>query len=129
MRITVSECAGASYSNCLSTWMPDVTGATREGASKPFTAAASPASTVLSAWREILFAPHIRSQDSLINIYQLSYRDLEEMMSARGLFLDHTTVWGWGRRYGPEINNRPVTEALAEIFVYFPPDWVYKTGH
>ncbi|MCA1628634.1 MAG: IS6 family transposase, partial [Acidobacteria bacterium] len=25
--------------------------------------------------------------------YQLSYRDLEEMMRERGLAVDHTTVW------------------------------------
>ena len=38
--------------------------------------------------------------------YQLSYRDLEEMMSERGLTVDHTTVWRWVQRYGPEINKR-----------------------
>lgn len=38
--------------------------------------------------------------------YQLSYRDLEEMMCERGLTLDHTTVWRWVQRYAPEINKR-----------------------
>jgi transposase, IS6 family len=38
--------------------------------------------------------------------YQLSYRDLEEMMRERGLSLDHTTVWRWVQRYAPEINKR-----------------------
>ena len=38
--------------------------------------------------------------------YQLSYRDLEEMMSERGLSVDHTTVWRWVQRYAPEINKR-----------------------
>src|SRR5205085_1007352 len=38
--------------------------------------------------------------------YQLSYRDLEEMMQERGLILDHTTVWRWVQRYAPEINRR-----------------------
>jgi transposase-like protein len=38
--------------------------------------------------------------------YQLSYRDLEEMMHERGLSVDHTTVWRWGQRYAPEINKR-----------------------
>lgn len=37
---------------------------------------------------------------------QLSYRDLEEMMQERGLFVDHTTVWRWVQRYAPEINKR-----------------------
>jgi IS6 family transposase len=38
--------------------------------------------------------------------YHLSYRDLEEMMSERGLAVDHTTVWRWVQRYAPEINKR-----------------------
>jgi transposase-like protein len=38
--------------------------------------------------------------------YQLSYRDLEEMMSERGLLFDHTTAWRWVQRYAPEINKR-----------------------
>jgi IS6 family transposase len=38
--------------------------------------------------------------------YQLSYRDLEEMMNERGLSVDHTTVWRWVQKYAPEINRR-----------------------
>jgi len=38
--------------------------------------------------------------------YQLSYRDLEEMMRERGLIVDHTTVWRWVQAYAPEINKR-----------------------
>lgn len=38
--------------------------------------------------------------------YQLSYRDLEEMMRERGLAVDHTTVFRWVQRYAPEINKR-----------------------
>lgn len=38
--------------------------------------------------------------------HQLSYRDLEEMLSERGLPVDHTTVWRWVQRYTPEINRR-----------------------
>ena len=38
--------------------------------------------------------------------YQLSYRDLEEMMNERGLSVDHTTVWRWVQRYAPEITKR-----------------------
>ena len=38
--------------------------------------------------------------------YQLSYRDLEEMMHERGLTIDHTTVFRWVQRYAPEINRR-----------------------
>src|SRR5215208_3667728 len=38
--------------------------------------------------------------------YQLSYRDLEEMMKERVLSVDHTTVWRWVQKYAPEINRR-----------------------
>jgi len=38
--------------------------------------------------------------------FQLSYRDLEEMMRERGLEVDHSTVWRWVQRYAPEINKR-----------------------
>jgi transposase-like protein len=38
--------------------------------------------------------------------YQLSYRDVEEMMHERGLDVDHTTVFRWVQRYAPEINKR-----------------------
>src|SRR3954466_2795328 len=38
--------------------------------------------------------------------YQLSYRDIEEMMQERGLTVDHTTLFRWVQRYAPEINKR-----------------------
>ena len=38
--------------------------------------------------------------------YQLSYRDVEEMMRERGLDTDHSTVYRWVQRYAPEINKR-----------------------
>jgi transposase-like protein len=38
--------------------------------------------------------------------YQLSYRDVEEMMLKRGLDVDHSTIFRWVRRYAPEINKR-----------------------
>jgi len=38
--------------------------------------------------------------------YQLSYRDLEEMMRERGLAVDHVTIFRWVQRYAPEINRR-----------------------
>jgi transposase-like protein len=33
--------------------------------------------------------------------YSLSYRDLEEMMTERGLSLDHVTIWRWVQHMGP----------------------------
>src|SRR5215468_7716247 len=36
----------------------------------------------------------------------LSLRDLEELMAERGLAVDHTTIWRWTQRYGPEVLRR-----------------------
>ena len=38
--------------------------------------------------------------------YCLSLRDVEELLEERGLEADHTTVWRWVQRYGPELEQR-----------------------
>jgi len=38
--------------------------------------------------------------------YQLSQRDVEEMMHERGLAVDHSTIFRWVQRYAPEIKKR-----------------------
>src|SRR5215469_15585545 len=38
--------------------------------------------------------------------FSLSYRDLEELMTERGLSVDHTTVWRRVQRYAPELDRR-----------------------
>lgn len=38
--------------------------------------------------------------------YSLSFRDVEELLEERGLEADHTTVWRWCQRYGPELDQR-----------------------
>ena len=38
--------------------------------------------------------------------YALSYRDLEEMMSERGLSVVHTTIYRWVQRFTPELEKR-----------------------
>ena len=38
--------------------------------------------------------------------YALSYRDLEEMMSERGLTVVHSTIFRWVQDYAPEIDKR-----------------------
>jgi len=37
--------------------------------------------------------------------YALSYRDLEEMMKDRGISVDHTTIFRWVVKYGPELEE------------------------
>jgi IS6 family transposase len=36
----------------------------------------------------------------------LSYRDLEEMMTERGLSVDHTTIYRWVQECAPELAKR-----------------------
>jgi transposase, IS6 family len=38
--------------------------------------------------------------------YSLSLRDVEELLAERGLVADHTTIWRWVQRYGPELQQR-----------------------
>ena len=38
--------------------------------------------------------------------YSLSFRDVEELLGERGLQADHTTIWRWVQRYGPEREAR-----------------------
>src|ERR1700686_5177433 len=38
--------------------------------------------------------------------YSLSLRDVEELLAERGMEADHTTIWRWVQRYGPELEQR-----------------------
>ena len=38
--------------------------------------------------------------------YSLSLREVEELFAERGLQADHTTIWRWVQRYGPELDQR-----------------------
>jgi len=38
--------------------------------------------------------------------YNLSFRDLVEMMEERGLSIAHTTIMRWVHQYGPELDKR-----------------------
>ncbi|MBV8993244.1 MAG: IS6 family transposase, partial [Pseudonocardiales bacterium] len=37
--------------------------------------------------------------------YGVSYRDLEEMLTERGVAVDHTTIYRWVQRYAPELDK------------------------
>ena len=38
--------------------------------------------------------------------FSLSYRNVEELLTERGMPADHTTIWRWVQRYAPELNKR-----------------------
>ena len=38
--------------------------------------------------------------------YALSYRDLKELMTERGLSVDHSTIFRWVQHYSPELERR-----------------------
>src|ERR1700741_759816 len=38
--------------------------------------------------------------------FSLSYREVEELLAERGLWVDHVTVWRWVQRYAPELQRR-----------------------
>jgi transposase, IS6 family len=65
--------------------------------------------------------------------FSLSYRDLEELMTERGLSVDHTTVWRWVQRYAPELDRRVRRELkrtgtswrVDETYVRVAGYWMY----
>ena len=65
--------------------------------------------------------------------YSLSFRDVEELLSERGLEVDHTTIWHWVQRYGPELEERlrhhlkPTTKSwrVDETYVRVKGRWCY----
>ena len=58
--------------------------------------------------------------------YSLSYRDLEEMMPERGIEVDHTTIYRWVQKYGPELDQRcrpylrPTNDSWRVDETYYP---------
>lgn len=50
--------------------------------------------------------------------YALSYRDVEELMRERGAAVDHTTVFRWVQRHGPELDRRcrPYLKAMNDSY-------------
>ena len=65
--------------------------------------------------------------------YCLSLRDVEELMAERGLGVDHTTIWRWTQKYGPEVQRRlrgqikpkGSTWHMDETFVKIAGRWLY----
>jgi transposase, IS6 family len=65
--------------------------------------------------------------------YSLSYRDIEEMMTERGLSVDHTTIFRWVQDYAPELDKRsrpylkPTNDSwrVDETYVKVRGKWMY----
>ncbi|CAG0910095.1 unnamed protein product [Cyprideis torosa] len=66
--------------------------------------------------------------------YGISYRDLEEMMTERGVPVDHSTIYRWVQKYAPEIEKRmrwqwrgPRSKSwrIDETYVKVGGKWVY----
>ena len=68
--------------------------------------------------------------------YQISYRDLQEMMLERGLVVSHTTPYRWVQQYAPEIEKRTrpylrrstdsyrVDETYVKFGIIFIEQWI-----
>jgi transposase-like protein len=65
--------------------------------------------------------------------YALSYRDVEELLRERGVWVDHTTVFRWVQRYAPELDKRcrPSLRAtndsyrVDETYIKIKKEWYY----
>jgi IS6 family transposase len=53
--------------------------------------------------------------------YGVSYRDLEEMLTERGVPVDHTTIYRWVQKYGPELDKR--TRWYRQTSPWFSDSW------
>jgi transposase-like protein len=66
--------------------------------------------------------------------YSLSWRDVEELLRERCLAADHTTVWRWVQRYGPELEQRLQRHLKAtnkswrvdETYILVKGRWCYR---
>ena len=47
--------------------------------------------------------------------YPISYRDLEAMMTERGVAVDHSTIYRWVQRFAPEMEKRLPTGSETPI--------------
>ena len=65
--------------------------------------------------------------------YLRSYRDVEELLTERGLHADHVTVWRWVQRYAPELQRclrrhlKPTNDSwrMDETYVRVKGKWRY----
>jgi transposase-like protein len=65
--------------------------------------------------------------------YSLSLRDVEELLGERDLEADHTTIWRWVQRYGPELDQRlrrhlkPTNKSwrVDETYIRVKGSWCY----
>jgi transposase, IS6 family len=65
--------------------------------------------------------------------YNLSFRDVVEMMEERGLSMAHTTIMRWVHQYGPELDERvrrhlkPINDSwrVDETYIKVKGEWMY----
>ncbi|MDQ5921026.1 MAG: transposase, family [Pseudomonadota bacterium] len=65
--------------------------------------------------------------------YSISYRDLEDMMSERGVIVDHSTIYRWVMKYAHELKqrsawycrNRGYSWRVDETYVKVKGKWKY----
>jgi len=65
--------------------------------------------------------------------FSLSYRNVEELLTERGLGADHTTIWRWVQRYAPVLDQRCRRELkptngswrVDETYVRVKGKWAY----
>ncbi len=65
--------------------------------------------------------------------YNLSFRDLVEMMAERGLSISHTTIMRWVHQYAPELNKRILrylkqtndSWRVGETYIKIKGQWIY----
>ncbi len=66
--------------------------------------------------------------------YGISYRELKEMLSERGVNVDHSTIYRWVQKYAPEMEKRlkwhwrpksGISWQVDETYIKVKGKWVY----
>ena len=59
--------------------------------------------------------------------FSLSYRNVEELLTERGLLADHTTIWRWVQCYAPERELKPTNGSwrVDETYIRVKGKWTY----
>ncbi len=65
--------------------------------------------------------------------FSLSLREVEELMTERGLAVDHTTIWRWSQKYAPvvyqrlkgKLKSKSTTWHMDETYVRVAGRWMY----
>ena len=75
----------------------------------------------LERYKNHLFPPEIISHAVWLYFrFSLSYRDVEEMMLARGIVVTYEAIRKWRRKFGQDYANKLRRSTTSKLYSYYP---------